>query len=84
MVFQLDEGAEILGSLDQDEYPLVPALPGYGITRDTPVPQKNLVRVYKLHIVWSLFFTSKGCVQLSSMVTIKPPSLRGDQASFLP
>ena len=43
MVFQLDEGAEILGSLSQADYPIVPALPGYGITRDTPVPQQNLV-----------------------------------------
>ena len=35
MVFQLDEGAEILGSLSQADYPIVPALPGYGITSDT-------------------------------------------------
>ena len=35
MVVQLDSGAEILGSLDAADYPLVEALPGYGITRDS-------------------------------------------------
>jgi hypothetical protein len=35
MVVQLDAGAVLLGSLDAEDYPLVPALPGYGITRDT-------------------------------------------------
>ena len=42
LTVQLDEGAELLGSLDPADYPLVPALPGYGITRDSGVPADHL------------------------------------------
>ena len=46
-------------SLDPAEYPLVPALPGYGITRDTPVPVKNLgVRRQALISGWNITGTT--------------------------
>lgn len=59
MTLQLDAGAEILGSLDPDDYPLVQALPGYGITRDTPVPANHLgVRHQALISGWNITATS--------------------------
>ena len=59
MIIQLDEGAEILGSLDASEYPLVPALPGYGITRDGSVPAgHNLVRHQALISGWNISGTT--------------------------
>lgn len=55
LTVQLDEGAEILGSLDAADYPLVPALPGYGITRDEPVPAAHLlVRHQALISGWNI------------------------------
>ena len=54
-MLQLDSGAEILGSVDAGDYPLVPALPGYGITRDMPVPKAHLrVRRQALISGWDI------------------------------
>ena len=59
MILQIDEGAEILGSLDAADYPLVPALPGYGITRDGGVPAShNLVRHQALISGWNISGTT--------------------------
>ena len=47
------------GSLDASEYPLVPALPGYGITRDGSVPAgHNLVRHQALISGWNISGTT--------------------------
>jgi len=48
MTVQIDANAQILGSLDQTDYPLVPALPGYGITRDS-LPKKDQDHLYVRH-----------------------------------
>ncbi len=59
MILQIDEGAVILGSLDAADYPLVPALPGYGITRDGSVPPNhNLVRHQALVSGWNISGTT--------------------------
>ena len=59
MVVQIDEGATILGSLDAADYPLVPALPGYGITRDGGVPADHLlVRHQALISGWNISSTT--------------------------
>eukprot|EP01052_Picozoa_sp_SAG31_P014862 SAG31_NODE_938_length_10882_cov_18.550032_5_plen_386_part_00 len=54
MKLQLDAGSELLGSLDAVDYPLVPALPSYGITRDGGVPAADqLVRHQALLSGWN-------------------------------
>lgn len=61
MVLYLDSGAEILGSQRVDDYPLIPALPSFGIGREVIVPlryQPLLCAFYQTRIL----LTGKGTI----------------------
>lgn len=55
LTLRLEAGSELLGSLEPSDYPLVDALPSYGRTRDTRVPEAHVhVRHSALISGWGL------------------------------
>ena len=80
LVLQLDAGAELLGSLEPSDYPLVAALPGYGITRDGGVPADHLgVRHQALISGWN---TTGAVIEGQGTINGRGHVLAADGKSF--